>query len=857
MRKIQFIVVMLFMVVQSAMSQQIVADAPQQVVVGQQFRLVYTVKANGASDFKLSGQMPSEIKVLMGPTYASRMSVSDINGRVTQESSVTYTYIVVAEKAGSFTLPKATATAGGKRLTSNAVKITVSDKTNDSSGQSKAVASGPEGFFTVVASKKRVYEQEAILLTYKLYSQIITDRRSNVPKVRALEYQIPNTSGFFLQAVDDAHEASYKLEEYKGQKYLTVVWNQFIVYPQTTGKLHVPEITYKAEAIHKVDVDDFEAFFNSGSNYVVEKIQLTAPSIDIQVDALPQRPADFSGGVGQFKVSAEIDKTTLKVNEPVTLRLKISGKGNLKLLKEPTVRFPQDFDAYDAKMNDSTRLTTSGMEGYVVYDYLAVPRNPGKYDIPTVEFVYYNPEKKQYQTLKTKSFQLTVEPGDGSSTTVQHYGTQEEIQMLGSDIRFIKQGRSRLHNADDFFFGSAAYWGMMFVIVVLFVVLFVVFRKQMRENADVVKSKGKKANKVATKRLKKAATLMRDNKPNEFYDETLHALWGYMSDKLNMAVEQLTHDNITEKLQACQVDNATISQFVEAIDECEFERYAPGDPKGNMNKVYEKAMTAIERIEDMMKTSHARFPKATMLLVLSALTWLLSFQSSVAQTKNEADSCYVNGYYQQAISLYEQLLQGGVDANLYYNLGNAYYRTENITRAIINYERALLLSPGDGDIRFNLQMARSKTVDKIVPESEMFFVTWYHSLVSMTSVDGWARFALVMLVLALVSLLAYLFGRQLWLRKTTFFGGILMLLLFLLSNLFAWQQKKVLVHRDGAIITDATVTVKSTPDNTGTDLFVLHEGTKVKVEDAIKGWQKIKLPDGKEGWIGSSQLEII
>ena len=403
----------------------------------------------------------------------------------------------------------------------------------------------------------------------------------------------------------------------------------------------------------------------------------------------------------------------------------------------------------------------------------------------------------------------------------------------------------------------SAYWGLMAAFVLLFIVLFVVFRKKMRENADVVRSKGKKANKVATKRLKKAASLMRENKPNEFYDETLRALWGYVGDKLNMDVEQLSHDNITEKLQASQVDAEVISRFVEAIDECEFERFAPGDPKGNMNKVYEKAMTAIEQIEGTMKKGHPHRQKASMLLLLTIGVWLSSFSPLGAQTKAVADSSFVNGHYQEAIEQYEQLLQQGVSAELYYNLGNAYYRTDNITKAILNYERALLLSPGDGDIRFNLQLARSKTVDKIVPESEMFFVTWYRSLVNLASVDGWAHFALVMLALAVVLLLAYLFGRQLWLRKTAFFGAVIMVLLFLLSNLFAWQQKKALVQRDGAIITDAAVTVKSTPDNTGVDLFVLHEGTKVKVEDEIKGWQKIKLPDGKEGWVGASQLEVI
>ena len=235
----------------------------------------------------------------------------------------------------------------------------------------------------------------------------------------------------------------------------------------------------------------------------------------------------------------------------------------------------------------------------------------------------------------------------------------------------------------------------------------------------------------------------------------------------------------------------------------------------------------------------------------------LPFQG-LALTKVEADSAYVRGEYQQAINAYEALLKQGASAEIYYNLGNAYYRTENITKAVLNYERALLFSPGDRDIRFNLQLAQSKTIDKIIPESEMFFVTWYHALVNLMSVDGWARTALVLLALVIILSLAYLFSERIWLRKLGFFAGLFLLVLFVLSNIFAWQQKQNLVHRKGAIVMQPSVTVKSTPAKNGTDLFILHEGTKVTITDAtMKGWREIRLADGKEGWMESNQLETI
>jgi tetratricopeptide (TPR) repeat protein len=242
----------------------------------------------------------------------------------------------------------------------------------------------------------------------------------------------------------------------------------------------------------------------------------------------------------------------------------------------------------------------------------------------------------------------------------------------------------------------------------------------------------------------------------------------------------------------------------------------------------------------------------------AVLLLLLVPLAAQAVTKAEADSAYVQERYQQAAKDYEALLKQGVSADLYYNLGNCYYRMDQMTQAVLNYERALLLSPGDEDIRFNLQMARSKTIDKITPESEMFFVTWYRSLVNVMSVDGWARTALVALIIAIVLALFYLFSDRIWLRKIGFFGGILLLLVFLTSNLFAWQQKRNLTQRTGAIVIKSAVNVKSTPSKNGTDLYILHEGTKVTVTDAtMREWRKIRVADGKEGWLEVSEIEVI
>ena len=841
----------------TSLAQTLTGSAPSHVAVGEQFRLSYTVNTQDVSDFR-AGDIPEELDVLIGPNRSMQSSYQMINGHTSSTSSITYTYIVCATKNGTFTISPAHVVVNGKSIASNSLTIKVSGTAQSGSGSSRqrqndddggemrdagSHISGSDLFIKVSANKKRVHEQEPILLTYKVYTLVsLTQLRGDMPDLKS----------FYTQEVDLPQQKSFSVETVNGRPYRTCTWSQYVMFPQMTGKLKIPSITFEGIVVQQNrNIDPFEAFFNGGSGYIEVKKKIVAPGIEIQVDPLPERPANFSGGVGQFNISAQLDKTSTKANDPVSLRIIVSGVGNLKLIKQPVINIPKDFDQYDPKITDQTKLTTNGLEGSKIYDFLIVPRHQGKYEIPPVEFTYFDTTSGSYKTARSEGFTLDVAKGSGAGA-VNDFTDQAGLKELNKDIRYIKTGDVRTQGIDNFFYGSVAYWVTLIVLALIFISLFIVFRQRAIDNANVTKMRGKKANKVATKRLKKAAKLMADNKPGEFYDEVLRALWGYVGDKLNIPVEQLSHDNISQRLAERQVDAETVSQFIEALDECEFERYAPGDPKGNMNKVYEKAMTAIEKIEETMKKRRsAKTVTAVLLMLLLPL-------GAQAVTKAEADSVYAQGRYQQAINDYQALLKQGASADLYYNLGNAYYRSENITQAVLNYERALLLSPGDRDIRFNLQLARSKTIDKIVPESEMFFITWYHALVNLMSVDGWARTAIFSLALVIVLSLVYLFSQPVWLRKIGFFGGITLLVVFVLANVFASQQKQSLIHRKGAIVMSPSVTVKSTPAANGTDLFILHEGTKVTITDgSMRDWKEIRLADGKEGWIESKKIELI
>ena len=865
MKKIGWYIILLLMMLGYHVhvdAQHISVSAPSHVAAGENFRVAYTINTSDVEEFRMGG-VQEGLEVIAGPYTSSQSSYQMINGHTSSSSSVTITYTLYAAKNGSFTIGASHALVGGKRLSSRPVKIQVSGHAQRTNGapnmhgqdsydqphmrSAGSAISGSDLFIKVSASKKRVHEQEPILLTYKVYTQV---------DLTQLEGKMPDLKGFHTQEVPLPQQKSFHTETVNGRPYKCVTWSQYVMYPQMTGRLEIPSITFKGIVVQQNrNVDPMEAFFNGGSGYVEVKKDIKAPGITLQVDPLPQRPANFSGGVGKFNISASLDKKEVKAGEPITLRVVVGGIGNLKLLKQPVVNFPKDFDKYDAKVTDKTRLTANGVEGNMVYDFLAVPRNQGSYTIPSVELTYYDTGKNAYKTIKTQPFKVEVEKGDGTSAESEDFASQDK------DIHTIKLGKAEQHKADEMFFGSFGYWISLLMPLIAFVVLLIVFRRRAIENADIVKKRSNRAGKIATKRLRLANKLMLQGKQGEFYDEVMRALWGYMSYKLNMPAEKLNRDNIRETLGRHFVDDATIEKFTTALDECEFERYAPGDAAGNMNRTFESAMTAIMDIENAIneaRKNRKKHPAGYSFVWLLLAMICFGGTSAKAVTKNNADTEYQKGNYQQAIRDYEEILKNGESAEIYFNLGNAYYRTDNITKAVLNYERARLLSPGDDDINFNLQFARSKTIDKITPQSEMFFVTWYKSLVNFTSVDNWAKTGILCIVMTLLLVLLYLFGPQLMLRKIGFFGGLAFFVIFLLSNLFAFQQKQALDNRTGAIIISPSVNIKKTPAKNSADQFVLHEGTRVDIIDkGMTDWRCIRVGDGREGWIETKAIEEI
>lgn len=608
MRKIIFLLFTILAAwqVKAADKVRFVAEAADVVVSGDQVRLVFTVNSQDIKDFRAPSIKGFD--VLMGPSRSQQSSIQIINGKRTSNSSTAFTYILLAGSPGTYTIPAASVEVNGEKVFSNAISIKVlpQDQNSGNSGNngggsassSRSQAAGSrisanDLFITATASKTTVHEQEAILLTYKVYT---------VVNLRQLYGKMPDLKGFHTQEVELPQQKTFTLEHYKGRNYNTTVWSQYVLFPQQTGKLEIPSITFDGVIAQQTVSDDpFDAFFNGGG-YVEVKKKITTPKVVINVQPLPAKPAGFSGAVGEFKLASSINATDVKTNDAVTIKLTLSGTGNMKLIGTPEVKFPQDFEIYDPKVTDDYKLTNSGLTGTKTFEYLAIPRHAGNFSIPAVEFTYFDLKSNSYKTLKTEAYNLKVAKGQGNADQViSDFTNKESVKMLGKDIRFIKLGDSSLRPKGDFFFGTVGYYLCYLIPLLLFVVFAVIYRQKALENANVAKVKTKKANKVATRRMKLAGKLLAENKKNEFYDEVLKALWGYISDKLSIPVSQLSKDNIEAELTNYGVPEALIAEFIGVLNECEYARYAPGNENEAMDKVYSASVEVISKMENSIK----------------------------------------------------------------------------------------------------------------------------------------------------------------------------------------------------------------------------------------------------------------
>lgn len=609
-----FVLSLLLCAAMGAYSQDatLTVQAPNAVVKGERFRVSFTVNTNKAKEFR--APVFEGLTELSGPSTSTSSSMQIINGQRTSSTSITYTYVLIGEEEGEFTINPASVVVDNKTIKSGSKTIKVLPQDSNSSANQQqqsgnrnygspqsanpASIGADDLFMLATVDKKRVYEQEALLLTYKVYvstSLNLTNLTTNMPDLK----------NFHVQEVELPRQKEFQLEHYNGRNYKTLLWSQYVLFPQQSGELEIPSTTFEGIISIPVQATDmFDAIFNAG-RYIDIKKELVSNRQVIQVDALPSgKSGNFYGGVGNFSISSDINATELTANEAVTIKVVLSGTGNMKLVKTPDIKFPQDFDIYDPKVENMYTIKNGRQTGNKVYEYLAIPRYAGEYKIPALEYQYFDPETGKYKTLTTKEYVLNVargEAGDATAVGAGGYVSKEDLRFVGEDVRFRTSTGAKLTRTNDLFFGTFAFYLWLIIPFIALIAVVVLKRKSIADSANMAKTKRKRANSTAVKRLKVAKKLMANNNKDQFYDEVLRALWGYFGDKLVIPVANLSKDNVGSALKGRGVTDELIALTTRLLDDCEFAKYAPGDDAGRMDRIYEEAVNVISQMENTIK----------------------------------------------------------------------------------------------------------------------------------------------------------------------------------------------------------------------------------------------------------------
>jgi hypothetical protein len=569
------------------------------VATGEQFQVTFSVNGNAS---KFQAPTFNDFDVLMGPSQS--MSTQIVNGSFSQ--SISYTYILIAQKEGVFEIPPASVEVNGKKLQSNSLKVTVvkgnppqqqqAQQGGNSNQQTSTGLDSKSVFIRSFVDRSSVLRGEAITVTYKLCT-----------KVNLVSYNIiklPSFTGFWNEDIPLQQQLQFSRQTIDGVLYNVADVKKVVIYPQRSGTLTVDPM--EGEVIARVQVkrnrqqsnDPFDVFFNDPffSNSVRDvKYPIKSEPVKITVGELPAVSADckFNGTVGKFNAEYSLDRKETKTNEAVTLKIKFSGKGNIKLIEAPAINLPPDIESYDPKVNENVTVASGGSSGSKSFEYLLIPRKPGQYKIPLDAFCYFDVAKKSYVKISPPELSLTVERGTESGAATVSGTSKEDVRMLNKDIRFIKTGPLTDASSVRLIFLSPAFFMLQaFPFAALLVILFV-RRKQIQQQSNIALMRSRKADSVARRRLKTAKKFLASNEKQKFLDEMFRALWGFASDKLRIQVSELSRERIREELALKNIPEEIISTFNETVDACEYARFAPPGEDYRLEDIYNKGINVI------------------------------------------------------------------------------------------------------------------------------------------------------------------------------------------------------------------------------------------------------------------------
>ena len=902
-RFLHIVTLLLLVTFQSHAQNAIRVEAPNVVGVNEQFNVTFIIEGeNSPSDFSWS--QGEDFQLVWGPQKGTSSSVQIVNGKRSSSHQTTYTYILMPKITGTFHIPAASATLAGERISSSSTSIQVVTDASSSQSQSSGQGSGQGSsqgasgnarqqaatgeipaedlFLRLSLSRSEVVLGEPITASLKLYQRVNIAGFENA--------KFPSFNGFWSQETYAPTNIEFKRESFNDKIYNTAVLRSYVLIPQQSGTITIDP----AELVCLVNIrvnsptsnSIFDSFFQDEYRTIRKRVSTSA--LRVKVNALPAgQPASFGGGVGSFGISARLSSDELKTHDAGSLVITVSGRGNVSLLEEPKVSFPPDFEVYDTKTTENTDRSNGGTSGSKSFEFPFIPRSAGDFTIEPVEYSYYDVSAGKYVTLRTQPLHIKVAKGKGSDASLQVPSTpgveRRDVKSLADDIRYISTKAPGLSAKGSFFLGSPLFLVLLGLILAVAIVTWLATRKLAAMRADVAMTKNRRATKMARTRLKQAGDFLDKNLYTAFYEELHKALLGFVSDKLNMDMSEISKDNIASALVSGGVSVDDTKAFTELLDACEFARYSPDAGHEAMNAHYESAVNVISAIDSSLKTVKSRSKGAAVaiIMLLSAGTAynagaqtdqmvITPVDSTVTEATvedtapraaadlwQEGVNAYSDSRYQDAVSAWEELIASGKEApEVYCNIGDAWFKLGNYPRAILNYERALKLDPSFSDARYNLDFAGGFVQDKIEAVPEFMLKSLARKVCYFLGSNAWAALFLVLLALALCMWLMFLLASSTAKRRTGFYSGIVLLLMSLCCLGFSIWQKSDYGKADSAIVMVPVSSVKSSPSG-GKDLFIIHEGTKVKILDSVGSWQNISLADGRQGWIELSSIEII
>ncbi|KPL13246.1 MAG: hypothetical protein AMS26_15190 [Bacteroides sp. SM23_62] len=577
----------------------ITASAPNVVRVGEQFRLNYVINANPSS---FSAPEISDFYVLSGPNQSTSHSIQIINGRRTSSVTITYSYYLQATGEGNFTIPAATAVVNNQTYTSNTVEIEViagekpaTTPRPSTSQEPQAIDVSGELFVRILTNRKNIFRGEYIIATIKLYTRLSITGFG--------ESEMPDFQGFWTQDIESPTQLNLVRENVDGRIFNTAVIKKVILFPQKTGEITIDP--FKLETYIRQQTNrprsPFDDFF--GSSYTNVLKPLVSNPVKINVRDLPAgAPEGYAGAVGNLDIKAEIDKQQAITNDALAYKIIVSGNGNVELIDAPRINFPPDFETYDPKVQTSVKNGENGQSGSKTFEYLLIPRHAGNFRIPQVTLSYFEPKSGQYRTSTTTEFNIAISKGNEEETVSVIAGrSKEDLKIIGSDILFIKDNPFKLFRIGQGFFGSTLLYVLYTGLFLLFLMVLLIRRKRIQRQQNVELVKNQRASREARRRLKEASTHMKKNESEAFYEAVLKALTGYLVDKLNIPMADLSKDTARKGLQKYNVKSEAIEEYLELADICEMARYSPTATEGGMGEVYARSIKIISQLEQNLR----------------------------------------------------------------------------------------------------------------------------------------------------------------------------------------------------------------------------------------------------------------